>query len=547
MDAEHQAVDSQHRQSLFDDAIVNQALSCPSGQWDAYVGPRPVATQENTLPWSASEAPASAKQLAAHVMMQRWFRGKSSGVGGLRILDTLPLSPNASIAILEVTSGARTDRYSLPLSIVSGALAGRLETDASPLVIERLTGGALLCDALADPEALSAILERFAAPGAIAGTRSTLDFERVSPPLPGGRLTEREHLVPHPLGVEQSNSSVVYGQRFILKILRLLDEGESADLEMARFLGQAGYTSIPRLEGSIRWSPRTGPSSTLGILQAFVPNDGGAWERTIERLAQLLAEHPEPPGDDSAEVLASHREHARTLGHQTAELHLALGRPTGNAAFEPEALTLSRQQQLSEAASTMLGTSLRLLRERKAKGGGHISLPLWAGEVVSRLRVFAQEPVGGMVTRVHGDLHLGQILESGRDVILVDFEGEPARSLAERRMKRSPLVDAAGVLRSYHYAATTAVRTSGAKRWESAWMSAWHEAVTATFRQTYFERMSGSGLLPPHPAARSQALNFFLLEKCLYELGYELDNRPDWVAVPMAGLKQLVEDRSEGS
>ena len=498
--------------------------------------------QETIFPWSKGEAPALAKRLPAYVATRRWFRGKSSGISDLRILDTLPLSPGAVIAILEITDGTRTDRYSLPLSIQSGTRAEQLAKEDSPLIIERLAGGALLCDALADPGALSAILERFGVPGPIAGASSMLEFETVSASVAGGP-TREEDLFPHPLAVEQTHSSVVYGQRFILKILRLLDPGESVDLEMGRFLSQAGYASAPKLEGSIRWVPRQGTPSTLGILQAFVHNDGGAWELTLERLARLVAEHPEPPGDHSADVLAPHRERARILGHRIAELHLVLGRPSGNPAFEPEPLTLAHQQQLAEAASTVLGTNLRLLRERKAKGGGHTTLPLWAGEVVSRLRAFAQEPLGGMITRVHGDLHLGQILETGGDVILVDFEGEPARPLAERRMKRSPLVDVAGILRSYHYAATAAARTSGSKRWESAWLSAWHEAVTEAFRQAYFERMAGSSLLPAHLAARHRALNFYLLEKCLYELGYELDNRPDWVAVPMAGLKQLSEER----
>ena len=501
--------------------------------------PRPI--QETKLPWSDGEAPALAKRLSAYVATRRWFRGKSSGISGLRILDTLPLSPRATIAILEVTSGARTDRYSLPLSVQSGHRAKQLATEGSPLIVERLADGAFLCDALADPEALSSILERFRAQRPVAGASSTLEFETISPPLAGGPAGD-EALSPDPLEVEQTHSSVVYGQRYILKILRLLDAGESVDLEMGRFLSRAGYASVPRLEGSIRWSPHQGTPSTLGILQAFVPNGGSAWELTLERLARLVAEHPEPPGDHSAHILAPDRERARTLGHRIAELHLALGRAIGNPAFEPEPLTLAHQRQLMEAASTTLGNSLRLLRELKAKGGGHISLPLWAGDIVSRLRTFAQEPLGGLLIRVHGDLHLGQVLESGRDIVLVDFEGEPARSLAERRMKRSPLVDVAGILRSYHYAATAAARTTGGKRWESAWMSAWHAAVTDAFRQTYFECMSGSSLLPPHPAARQRALDFFVLEKCLYELGYELDNRPDWVAVPMAGLKQLAEE-----
>ncbi len=477
------------------------------------------------------------------------------------------------MTILEVQSGGRSDRcYVLPLSIQSGPRAAQLLAEGSALVIQRLGGDALLCDALADSEALSSILQRFQRPSSIAGECSTLEFETGTTGAGfGGRRywddRRRRHragatgttgagaigssgapagvpsaLDPHALGVEQSNSSIVYGKRFILKILRLLDEGESADLEMGRFLSLAGYANAPRLEGSIRWVPRQGAPATLGILQAFVPNQGDAWGRTLERLAQLIAAHPGPPGDGASEILAPHRDRARVLAHRTAELHLALGVPTGNPAFDPEPLTLPLQQKLAEDASTMLGTNLRLLRELKAKGGGHVSLPLWAGDIVSRLRAFGQTAVGGMVTRVHGDLHLGQILETDGDVILIDFEGEPARPLAERRMKRSPLVDVAGLLRSFHYAATTAARASGANRWESAWMSAWHRAVSDTLRETYFERMSGSALLPGYPSVREQALSFFLLVKCLFELGYELDNRPDWVAVPLAGLKQLAEE-----
>ena len=501
-----------------------------------------------TLPWKSEET-ALLERLPAYVAQRRWFRSKSSGIRALRLLDALPLTAKAAIAVLEIESGGGSDRYTLPLSVQRG------EVDEN-LAILRLSNGSTLCDALADPEALRALLDGFESKREIAGERSKLVFESdVETPLPalprervrnaplsgedqgGGAPPD---LTPHPLGGEQSNSSIRYGRRYVLKLLRLLDEGESADLEMSRFLSRAGYPNAPRLEGSIRWSPNAGSPSTLGILQAFVPNEGGAWERTLERLAQLIAEHPEPPGGDVGAVLAPHTARARTLGQRTAELHLVLGRATDNPAFEPEPMTLAHQQQLAEGASALLGRALQLLRAR-ASPSGHPSLPLWAGEVVARLRAFGRAPVGGMITRVHGDLHLGQILECGDDVVLIDFEGEPARSLAERRAKRSPLVDVAGVLRSFHYAATTALRAAGTRPWSSAWMNAWHRAVGDAFLTAYFERLSAPNLLPAEPR---RALDFFLLEKCLYELGYELDNRPDWVGVPLAALEDLVHEGS---
>jgi trehalose synthase-fused probable maltokinase len=489
------------------------------------------------MPWKNEEA-ALVKALPAYVAARRWFRSKSSGAGEVRIVDTLPLTDRCAIAILEIapevaSKGAGPDRrelYTLPLSAMDGEVS-------EALAILRLKSGAILCDALADPQALSAILQGFAAGLEIRGERSTLSWGTVRVPFDAGAPGA---LSPHPLGVEQSNSSILYGGRYMLKLLRLLDAGESADLEMSRFLGAAGYANAPRLEGSIRWSPDGGTAATLAILQAFVPNQGGAWERTLERLNQLLTEHPEPPGPSAAAVLAPHVARARLLGQRTAELHRALGRATGDPAFDPEPLTQADQQALAESASGMLDRGLSLLRERSAKGA-HPSWPLWAGEIVGRLRAFGQTAVGGMRTRVHGDLHLGQVLEGGDDVMLIDFEGEPARPLSERRAKRSPLVDVAGMLRSFHYAATTALRGPDSRPWASAWMNAWHRAVGDGFRAEYFERLAGTTLLPSDRAGRDRALDFFLLEKCLYELLYELDNRPDWVAVPLAGLKQLVQ------
>ncbi|MDP9150059.1 MAG: hypothetical protein M3O36_08985, partial [Myxococcota bacterium] len=343
---------------------------------------------------------------------------------------------------------------------------------------------------------------------------------------------------PRPVDVEQSNTSVVYGNACILKIVRKLEEGTSPDLETGEFLTRAGYTHTPRLLAAIELGRRSGKPATVGMMHAFVANDGDAWAFTLAKIRRA-AESPEEM--DTAFV--------RRLAQRVAELHVALSSPTEDARFVPEPIERPERKALGEAVGRSLEAVWGFVDEHAA------TLPR---EVVDRLyELRAREGdyrrcITGFVeaehrftkTRVHGDLHLGQVLVTGDDFVLIDFEGEPARSLAERKAKRSPFADVAGMLRSLHYASVAAAREAppSNRARTNHFAEAWHRQARREFLRSYVDGALASSVFPRAPEARRMLLRFYLLEKCVYELHYEINNRPDWVAIPVLGLEQILED-----
>lgn len=484
------------------------------------------------LPWAAADLRPLEAMLPRYVAERRWFRSKSAALSRVRVVDAIPLTRSSAVVILEtVTDAGASERYVLPLSVLIGEAAQRIEGTHSALAIGRLPSGALLCDALADANALTALVAAFETPSTHAGQHSVLQFEAY------GQKVSAKGLVPHPLSAEQSNSSIVFGRDLILKLFRRLDVGVSTDLEVGRALTHVGFSRAPALRGSIGWAPAGEEPSTLGILQSFMPNEGVAWELTLDRLSHFLATHPGPPAVDAGWPDATERARANWLGKRTAQLHAALAACEGPA-FTPEPFSLADQATAVERIKPTLNPLLLALRQRLPYHPKVIALLGRSDEAQARLSAFSEHAVGGQRCRIHGDLHLGQILEQGDDVAFIDFEGEPARSLAERRAKRSPLADVAGMLRSYHYAATTAARLATGNALAQAWMAVWHREVTQAYLDGYRAELGTSDLLP---TGLSEALEFFVLEKCLYELGYELNNRPDWVEVPLEGLLSLLD------
>ncbi|MDP9037474.1 MAG: phosphotransferase, partial [Myxococcota bacterium] len=343
---------------------------------------------------------------------------------------------------------------------------------------------------------------------------------------------------PRPVDVEQSNTSVVYGDACILKIVRKIEEGTSPDLEMGEFLTRAGYTHTPRLLAAIELARRSGEPATVGMMHEFVANDGDAWAFTLIKIGQ--AAKSLKPVDTTF---------VRRLAQRIAELHGALSSPTQDARFAPEPIERQEREALGGAVERSLEALWGYVDDHA------LTLPRDAVDRLQKLRAragdyrrciagFVEPEHGFTKTRVHGDLHLGQVLVRKDDFMLIDFEGEPARSLAERKAKRSPFADVAGMLRSLHYASVTAAREgppSDRAQW-SEFAEAWHRQARREFLQAYLDAALASSSLPRAPEARHLLLRFYLLEKCVYELHYEINNRPDWVIIPALGLEQILED-----
>jgi trehalose synthase-fused probable maltokinase len=386
---------------------------------------------------------------------------------------------------------------------------------------------------------------------------------------------EGELPAPTFLGAEQSNTSWVFGQRLVGKLLRRVEEGVSPELELCRHLSErVGFPHVPPLAASVEVRRPGGEASTLAIFQAFVPNEGDAWTLTLGQIARyledVLAGGPGEPAPASAPPALLERasleppppaversgfalDQARLLGTRTADLHVALA-ASDDPAFAPETLTPFARRSLYQSLRNLAVRACGSLREQRG------SLPPAAAELADRVlaredailedfRSALEQPLGGRVIRVHGDYHLGQVLYTGRDFAVIDFEGEPARSLGERRRKRSPLVDVASMLRSFHYAVefVLAGRAPGTSLRPgdllvlAPWARHWHAWVTAAFLAAYLERIRGEGLVPERGEDLARLLELHMLEKALYEVAYELDNRPDWVEVPLRGVLELLE------
>lgn len=373
--------------------------------------------------------------------------------------------------------------------------------------------------------------------------------------------------------VEQSNTSVVFSNRLILKLFRQLEAGVNPDLEIGRFLTEkTSFTNISRVAGALEYSRKRGRPMSLAILQAFVPNEGDAWQYTLdslERYLQQVLTHPtvqvppvpqkhllsllkEPP-PLAKETIGPYFSSAQLLGQRTAELHVALASMPEDPEFAPEPFTAMYQTSLYQSLRSFTIRTLQLLRQRlkdlpeTLREDAGVILDMEKA-IVERYQLIRKQKISAMRIRCHGDYHLGQVLYTGKDFVIIDFEGEPARPLSERRLKRSPLRDVAGLIRSFHYAAHSALlhqapltpRPEDDLPVLQQWAQSWYVWVSTTFLKSYLDSVSQAHLLPENEEQLKILLDAYLLEKAVYEIGYELNNRPDRVNVPIQGILQLM-------
>jgi trehalose synthase-fused probable maltokinase len=319
------------------------------------------------------------------------------------------------------------------------------------------------------------------------------------------------------MGVEQSNTSLVFDDKFVLKLYRRLEPGVNPELELLRFLTQRGFPNIPSLEG---WAQHLGKpmDATLATLQHFVASEGDGWKLALDSL-----------GADPEAFLGR----LRRLGEVTGAMHTVLASDSGDPSF-------SAEEPSSETLALLVATVDEEIEQVFASLSDDPALAPIAGrgeEVRERLRLRSHVGATGRVIRHHGDYHLGQVLWADEDWVVIDFEGEPARSLTERRRKRSPLRDVAGMLRSFAYAASASEIERGVKPPDD-----WEERARAEFVAGYLDEVDSSVI--PSGQAFDRLLALFELEKAVYELRYELDNRPDWVRIPVAGILRLLEEEA---
>jgi maltose alpha-D-glucosyltransferase/alpha-amylase len=340
---------------------------------------------------------------------------------------------------------------------------------------------------------------------------------------------------------EQSNSSIIVGEEVVLKILRKLFSGIHPEAEMTRYLTEAGYANIAPLRGEVVRNGKDGLPVTLMLLQGFVRNQGDGWGWTLDWLARAA----DQTGEET-DSLAGYLSFIAALGKRLGELHAVLARPSDDAAFTPEVAGEASRTAWAEGAIEQLDPALDLLAKAPLEGEDKAladSLLARRDALKAAARKLAQSADGALMTRVHGDFHLGQVLVAQGDAVIVDFEGEPARTLEERRAKGSPLRDVAGLLRSLDYAAAAAAgaQTTAPAERRDALLTRFREEASAAFLAAYREAEEASPNQWAPEETRDALIDLFLLEKASYELRYEAANRPAWLSIPLRGLAALAD------
>ncbi|HWE34560.1 MAG TPA: phosphotransferase [Solirubrobacteraceae bacterium] len=444
------------------------------------------------------------------IARQRWFASKRRSITGLEIVEGVALhdDPVLYMALVQTRFATGThELYQLPLGLVRN---GEECAEGGPQCIAASEDWTVY-DALADPTEQLELMRRID-----EGLQIETETGRFSFHVAGEPANLGEGATARSVSAEQSNSSIVFDQRLVLKVFRKLEPGINPELEMLRFLTKQNFPNIAPLQG---WYEYEGEAlaSTLGVSQAFLADSRDGWEMALD----LLESDP----DALLTRLAA-------LGAVTAELHDVLASDASDPAFSPE-------QPSQEALSLLTATVDEDIERIFVNLPDDECLAPIAGrgqDVRERLATRAQIGVGGRAIRIHGDYHLGQTLYRPSGWAIIDFEGEPARPLPERRQKRSPLRDVASMLRSFAYVTSAVEILRGRPAPEG-----FEERAREAFLGEYLATVDRA-LLPAGEAAIANLLSIYELEKAIYELRYELDNRPDWVAIPVAGIRRLLEE-----
>ncbi|NTU52374.1 MAG: maltose alpha-D-glucosyltransferase [Chlorobiaceae bacterium] len=508
----------------------------------------------------------------------RWFGGKARNIIRVRVLDTVPVAglENTAFAITEVYyPSGENERYQLPLTFIP-LQNGDLENEAFlHHAIARIALGdteGYLVDASIDESFRTRLLDLILHKEKWGGSAGKITAET-------GRLLETSYpvheagrkMASHLMGLEQSNTSIRYGEQLCLKLYRKIDSGITPEIEISRVLTeQTPYRNIPVYLGSFDYAKSYRERYSLGILQNFIPNEGDGWQLSVDQVLRYYedvlsrcSQGIQPPvlpsfssmSHELPEIMRSlvgvfYLQMVDKLAERTAGMHRALASVDTDAGFAPEPFTTLYQRSIYQAMTDQVKRSVIFLRDAINTVPQEVR-PLVEElldrekEIIEKFEPIRQEKIDTVKIRIHGDYHLGQVLYTGNDFVILDFEGEPARSLSERKIKRSVYRDLAGMLRSFDYAAfnvlmqTQSIRQEDRKVLEP-WAELWSYHVGQHFIDVYTRHTEGKELIPKESRQRELLLRSYLMNKAIYELNYELNNRPDWVSIPLNGILRLL-------
>jgi trehalose synthase-fused probable maltokinase len=484
--------------------------------------------------------------LPAYLAKARWFPRCSEPQIKPKIIACLPFTRDSTdFVVVETNDRAR---YLLPLRIDWSLDAGP-EFDKS--IVARVHQGereGLLRDVAADPVFIRRLLDHLRREASVAGSGWRLDFKPTSklgsqPPNATSRIRAIQG--------EQSNSTALVDQDYVVKLYRHIEAGQNPEVEMGHFLTEAAnFTHTPALLGHLEAAHDSG-RYVLGIVHAFVPNRGDAWIWSADQISIYL-DSIAKGSEERDKAITARRDYlqwVRRLGCRVAEMHRALASRDDLAAFKPEPIN---ESDLDFWIGDVMNRAARIFYRLEESSLNANDRPLVERllhvkpELYGYAADLIQPSLGRCKIRHHGDLHLGQVLVAGEDVVIIDFEGEPSRPLADRRRKAPAARDVAGVLRSLDYAAMASrpqrQKSENLKSPTSRALFAWREQSTESFLSAYQEAVGASVLWPDRAEDTKAMLNFFLLEKALYEVEYELSYRPAWISVPLQGVLRVLED-----
>jgi len=512
--------------------------------------------RDQVMPWRIGFADRLRDQferdtLPPHMQVQRWYATKGSIITRASVRDSAIFEADGRqwmLPLLDLQGPPEASTYFMPLAIAweeqEEERTKALERAAIAKIRQQANVG-LMGDAMFDEPFCRAVVSAIVRGHSVAATHGTVQFRATR----RGQALDAAAAAALPVSAPtalSSNTVVMLDETLFLKAYRQIRPGVNPELEMGRFLTEvAGYPNSVPVLGAIEYESADGSTSTLALLQAYVPNQGDGWNYTLDYLERYLSELRSNDGAPRAEEHGAFLALVQILGQRTAELHNALAMRTGDPAFDPEPMAEGELDALRDAVREDARTTLAQLQAGAAR------LPDAAREDVRRLLAHAPQIDAALArlsladgpllrTRYHGDYHLGQVLVARNDFFIIDFEGEPARPLEERRAKHCALRDVAGMLRSFDYARWSALRRAAQNADELVRLGAaaarWESHVAAAFLGGY-----GAALSPELGQVNRRLLGLLQLEKALYELRYEINNRPDWVTVPLQGILALAD------
>ncbi len=493
----------------------------------------------------------------------RWFDRKTATIQRIDVILDADLGDGklcfAEVKYIEVGD---VDTYLIILAFASKSEAESILMDRPHSVIANLQVGdqeGILYDGIYSEQVRAALF------GIIVNKRTIKLDSQFLHGYPGGVLNKKVYrgkkaVSSQIVAGEQTNTSFVFGNQFFLKLYRKLEEGINSDIEMEKFLSEkTTFTHIPLFRGAIEWQRLDKQPTAIAMLQTFVPHETSGWTFTLDALRNYfervlagkdleLKAVADSPSQSEELIGGNYLEAARLLGQCTAEMHLALSSRTDDPAFRPESFSTLYQRSIYQAMRSHVSKALQFLR-RSLPSIPEKSLSLAEAvlnsepELIRSFQGLTRVRLPIVRTRIHGDYHLGQILYQGKGFCITDFEGEPLQALGARRIKRSPLRDVAGMLRSFHYAAYKTLLREELIRPElilkfEPWADFWYQQVSAVFLKAYMELVKTASvpILSTDSKENIYLLKIFMLDKAVYELLYELNTRPDWVDLPCKGI-----------